>query len=204
MAALLDIPVGTVFTRMTTIAPPFRKDVKTFISCRCSCGEERTVRADHLTSGRIKSCGCLKDENASARLRTHGLSHTPEYHAWVAMNYRCYHHTSEARNYRDRGITVCARWQESFENFLADMGARPTPKHTLERIDNDRGYGPDNCCWATRFEQMKNTRTTVMVEYGGRRLCISEWARETGIKIGTISSRLQRGWPPGRALGFER
>ena len=189
---------------MTTIAPPFRKDVKTFILCRCSCGTERTVRADHLTSGRIKSCGCFKDENSSARLRKHGRSHTPEHQAWAAMNYRCYHYTPEAHNYRDRGITVCERWRTSFEDFYADMGPRPTPNHTLERINNDLGYGPNNCRWASRSEQMRNTRSNALLTYEGRTLCLAAWAEERGINEKTLWWRINKGWPPGRALGFER
>jgi hypothetical protein len=114
---------------------------------------------------------------------------------------RCYNPKQKYyKNYGGRGIKVCARWRKSFENFLEDMGRRP-PKMTLNRIDNDGDYTPKNCNWATRKEQMRNSRLARILEYEGEKRSVPEWATKLGLPKRVIHSRLFAGWPVERALG---
>lgn len=132
--------------------------------------------------------------------KKHGLSHTPECRAWHHMHDRCGDpdHPSYHR-YGGRGITVCAEWLD-FETFYRDMGPRPSPKHTLERIKNDLGYCKDNCKWATRAEQAHNNRRTRLITFNGETLCLREWARRIGVHHSTIANRIQAGWSMERVL----
>lgn len=135
----------------------------------------------------------------------HGLSYTSEYRAWQTMRLRCLDPKNAAYpNYGERGITVCDRWKDSPENFIADMGERPEGR-TLDRYPNKHGdYGPGNCRWATNEEQSRNRRSKVIiVEHDGRRQTLAEWAREIGIHQNTVYSRRRyRGWAVERALGL--
>lgn len=130
----------------------------------------------------------------------------PEYWSWVAMKRRCLDPKNPAyHNYGgrlDRPIAVCERWlgKSGFANFLADMGQRPTLEHTLDRIDNDGDYAPENCRWATPLEQSNNSRTNVLMEWNGKRLSIAAWAREMGLNYQTVFFRLQKGWSLEMAL----
>lgn len=125
--------------------------------CQCDCKNEKHIRAGDLRSGKTKSCGCLQIENGSFR-STHGQTGTPEYLAWAGMLTRCNNpKSSNFEYYGGRGIKVCERWLQ-YENFFADMGQKPTPTHTLDRINVDGNYEPANCRWATKKEQAKNKR----------------------------------------------
>lgn len=122
----------------------------------------------------------------------HGMSGTPEYRSWLDLRFRCrnpkakcYHH------YGGRGITVCGRWDD-FGNFFDDMGPRPSPKHEIERIDNEGNYEPENCKWATRLEQLNNTRVNVKIDG----ISISEWSRRIGVPRETINYRIRKGLSP--------
>lgn len=173
-------------------------------SCRCDCGAQTFARADHLRAGLIRSCGCLRDAGIGSVNRTHGACvdrhRTPEYRAWKGIRERCERSNSASyARYGGRGIRVCDRWR-SFELFLADMGHRPTPDHSVEREDNDGHYEPGNCRWATRLEQARNRRNNRFVECGTVRLTVSEWAGLTKLAPGTIIARLDRGWSPQRTL----
>jgi len=140
-----------------------------FWRCRCDCGNTIEVMASNLISGSVKSCKCwLRDRVTAANKatpfgRTHGGSGTPEHRAWMAMNRRCADRKQKGwRDYGGRGITACKRWRNSFEAFLADMGRKPSPKHSLERKNNDGSYSPRNCVWATNTEQKRNMRRNVL------------------------------------------
>lgn len=130
---------------------------------------------------------------------------TPEYRAWVAMRHRCYVKTTrDYANYGGRGITVCERWRESYDNFLADMGCKPSPRHSIDRIDNFGPYSPENCRWATQSEQNRNRRSCRLLEFQGRTQTLVAWVEEYGLTRQTVSYRLRRGWSLGRALTTPR
>lgn len=116
------------------------------------------------------------------------------------MHSRCRHRTARSYpNYGGRGIAVCERWG-SFENFLADMGPRPSPRHSIDRIDVNGNYEPSNCRWATRIEQARNTRKNRIITVGGATMCLAEWSEMTGVDDATIVNRLDRGWDEWRAV----
>lgn len=144
----------TVFTKSIT---RYRGEV--CWDCLCDCGIFHTVRGTYLKSGVSKSCGCWKKELRKEKLyKPDALFRHPLYAAWRGMKSRCYREKDPRyKDYGGRGITVCERWLDSFENFLADMGERPEGL-TLDRKDNDGPYSPDNCKWSTRSEQQRNTR----------------------------------------------
>lgn len=132
---------------------------------------------------------------------THGMYGTPTYKSWQAMLRRV-KVAEKAKWYSGRGIGVCYRWKE-FENFYADMGDRPAGT-SLDRIDNDKGYQPGNCRWATRSQQASNKRSNVVLEFGGKRQCAKHWARELGLGVATIHWRLRRGWPVEKILSTKK
>lgn len=132
------------------------QQTKAYWSCECECGEMKIVRGEHLTSGRTVSCGANIHTERGAHLKTHGLSGTPEHKSWMYMRHRVLNPDAHHAKYYD-GISYAHRW-EKFENFLRDMGPKPTPQHELDRKDPFLPYCKENCRWATRKEQMQNTR----------------------------------------------
>lgn len=150
---------------------------------RCSCGTAVSVEASALKSGNTQSCGCLQREleAAGGPRRTHGKAGTPEYKAWIRMKNRCYDESFiEYAHYGGRGINVCDEWRHSFETFFADIGPRPSPVHSLDRINNDGNYGPGNVRWATRIQQANNRRCSRFIEFNGQRKTVAEWEQSYG------------------------
>lgn len=131
----------------------------------------------------------------------HDMYKTAEYWAWLAMKQRCSNPKHPCyRLYGARGIKVCDRWEKSFLRFIQDMGRKTTPKHCLERINNDLGYFPQNCAWRTHREQMRNTRRTIKVTLNGKTQCLKDWCMELGISYGLATARISYGYNPIRAL----
>lgn len=179
---------------------------QTMASFECVCGKQVTARRSAVLNGYTRSCGCLKSESTIRRNMRHGMktraAAAPEYAVWSMARKRCRLPSDRAfHRYGGRGIRMCDRWADSFADFIADMGQRPSPKHSLDRIDNDGNYEPGNCRWVTRTVQARNTRTNRLVEAFGEKLCIAAWAEKTGIRQHILIDRLGKlGWTPERAL----
>lgn len=160
--------------------------------CLCVCGQTIATRAASLTTGKTKSCGCLQREavRASGHMATtHGHTSkrkwrttSPEYATWARIKRRCTNpNDSRYPYYGGRGIAVCPEWTESFERFLADMGARPSSGHSIERNDPNKDYAPGNCRWAVKRDQANNTRKTVWLAWRGQSWPMTILAEELGM-----------------------
>lgn len=192
--------VGRRFGRLQVQARKLpNDDGYTLWTCICDCGKSCVVRGVYLTHGRKASCGCLLDDVRKTACLTHGKTKTPTYQSWSHMVQRCTNpRNKNYTRYGGRGIAVCERWLK-FANFLHDMGEAPNGL-TLDRIDNDGPYSPDNCRWATRAEQSRNSTTPVLLTHAGKTQNITEWAIELGIKPATLHMRVHRKWPVSRIL----
>lgn len=182
------LKTGQRFGRLSVIQfiPSERK-----YSCQCDCGKITKVFTGHLTDGTTKSCGCLRKEFYKGKV---WKSRTPEYLVWRSMLQRCGNpNTRVFPRYGGRGISVCERWLD-FDNFISDMGPRPSPQHSIERRDNDDGYSPKNCCWATALEQNRNKSGTRLLTHNGVTRTMSQWAKIIGISAGGFQNRIRRGW----------
>ena len=188
--------------------------------CRCDCGYDAIVSRGNLVRGFTKSCGCLRRERAESLNFKHGqaraVGQTVEFKAWTAIKERCLNVKSKQfSRYGGRGIVICDRWLDDFAAFLADMGPRPTPTHSIDRIDNMAGYfcgkvvcktcgghvrQRPNCRWATKKQQGRNRRTNRVIEHAGCRLTMTEWSEVLGIKRATLDSRFHNGWTTEQAL----
>ncbi len=201
MAVNQYTPIGARFERLTVIGESFRKENKQwYVKCRCDCGVERDILCKNLLKGHTKSCGCFNRERPRKGNLTHGKSNTPAWRSYYAMMTRCHNQNSQRfSSYGGRGIKVCERWRAGFEFFLADMGERPDGC-SLDRVDVDGDYSPENCRWATLEQQSNNKRDTSYLEHAGRRMSIALWAKETGIDRGCIEVRLKLGWDISSAL----
>ena len=171
--------------------------------CECRCGAVVTRLLTRIKKLRIKSCGCLKVEKLVKRSLIHGHTmhdkRSGAYTSWRDMRTRCLNKNNKDYHiYGGRGIKVCENWSK-FENFYSDMGERPKGL-TLDRIDNNRDYSPDNCRWATQKEQNRNKRTNHIIHFQGMKTTITDLAEKSGIKLATLQSRLKSGWSLERAI----
>lgn len=191
---------GRRFGRLTVVRLAGKARAGYVWNCLCDCGREVDTLRACLTYGSTQSCGCRHTDAVRLRHTKHGGSSKPEYVIWENMISRCCHQRSSAfKHYGGRGISVCDRWR-NFGNFYSDMGPRPSPKHSIERRNNNGNYEPENCYWATRKEQMRNTRVNHLVTFNGETLCISEWTEKLGLSINLLLHRLKRGWSAEKAL----
>lgn len=163
--------------------------------CLCDCGTNIIVDTDKLRSGNTKSCGCLQPEVASKIHGTHRMSDTLEYGVWNSIKERIRNpNDRNFHRYGGRGIKICDRWMD-FHNFIADMGQRPNSKHSIERIDNNGNYCPENCKWATLTEQANNKSNTKKITFRGEYHTVAEWARILNLSYFALSSRIRDyGW----------
>lgn len=154
---------------------------------KCDCGNDFIAVGSTVKSGGIHSCGCVKFETPS---KTHGLSRTREHEAWCRIIQRCYDKNDKAYDsYGGRGILMSKQWRHSFETFLKDMGKKPSPKHSIERKDNNKGYSKTNCKWATKKEQARNRRSNHILHINGKKKCIIEWCEYFGLSWHTFKTR---------------
>lgn len=196
---LKDFVVGAKFNAWTVLAPaPYRKGSNRKIGrvvCRCACGQLRITSWADVRKGRSRCCGCLGNAGTSKRFRKHGRTMHPMFSTWESMKYRCYN--PKAKNfylYGAKGVRVCDAWLNSLEQFCLDMGERPSPQHTIDRIDSNGNYEPSNCRWATPKEQARNTSRNRIITFNGETLCLKAWAERTGLTEMCIHGRLRAGW----------
>lgn len=187
---------GVLFIRELT-----QQGKKRICVFKCKCGNEFTRILNTVREGHTKTCGkCTK----WASTKIHGLSDTVEHNTWMGMHRRCYKtNRKDYPDYGGRGVIVCDRWLNSFENFLADMGMRPSPKHSIDRFPNkDGNYEPNNCRWATPFEQANNKRNSVYITFLNTTMTAAGWSKIIKINGDTLTNRIRKGWPPNLTLMF--
>jgi hypothetical protein len=185
---------GQVFGRFTVLRH-VGKDKRGYYlwECQCTCGTVKIVKGSNLRRGDTLSCGCYIRDVTSRRSIKHNGDGTKEYRAWTAMKTRCYNPKSPSYiHYGQRGISVCDRWRNDFAAFLEDMGERP-PKTSLDRIDSDKDYTPENCRWADIYIQNNNRRNNVFHTAGGETLTSAQWSNRLGIRNDTFRFRIKSG-----------
>jgi hypothetical protein len=206
MKTLVDL-IGQKFGRLTVLRKTTKAErAKTGWLCQCECGSFRINNAYNLNKGIVKSCGCLRNENnklAGKNNATHGATTSGkisrEYKAWQSMKGR----VSQPGHYQN--IEVYDSWRNSFYAFLCDMGKAPSDDHQVDRIDNSKGYSPDNCRWATSKENQRNRTNNRIIEWNGRSMCLAAWEEELnpllGLKERAIKMRLNKlGWTVEKAF----
>lgn len=203
MVKMIDL-TGKRFGRLTVIeqSSSTERGLARWL-CKCDCGNYCVSAGVDLRRGHVKSCGCLQKEQAKAVKTKHGLRYTKLNGIWKSMKKRC-HNENELSysNYGGRGITVCDEWKEDFQAFYDWAMANGYRNGlSIDRIDVNGNYCPENCRWATRKEQNNNTRSNHLLTYNGETHTMSEWAEITGMGYGTLQSRINRyGWPIEKAL----
>ena len=185
-----DINVGDKINMLTLI----NKLPKNYWLFKCECGKEKIIYASSVVSGHTKSCGCLI-KMSSKRAKLHGLSGTVEYNTWCSIKERCYNTKNKYYyNYGGRGIVMSENWINSPEQFVYDMGKRPSKDYSIERIDNNGNYCKENCKWATRQEQQNNRRNTVLINYNNETKTLIDWCKILNLNYKTIETRIRLGW----------
>jgi hypothetical protein len=185
--------IGQKFGMLTIIADAPKMHKARRVRCVCECGAGSIKNLTNLKTGHTKSCGC--EAFKLGRNKTHGLTKSTEYKSYRKMIERCYDiNDISYHNYGGRGISVCSRWRRSFENFIADMGMKPHPRMSLDRIDTNGNYEPSNCRWLTQKEQCNNKRGNLKLEYNGEVLNQVQWAERLGVPYSKIARHLKNGF----------
>lgn len=191
MKISIDQYIGKKINRWTIISANILNTKKW--NCRCECGTEKAVNSYTVRNGISKSCGCLSSEIATKESTTHGLSKSSEYHIYRTMVSRCYNENNKTyKRYGGRGIKVCDRWLNSFENFIEDVGFRPGKGYSLERKDNEKGYSPENCVWADALTQGNNCRSNKIIIIDGQSKTMAQWARFYNIRYSAVAQRITK------------
>lgn len=184
----------TVLKRGENRVEPSGK-TKVYWLCECECGVEKEYEGSSLREGTSKSCGCVKRKLAKNINLSHNMSKSKEYKAWAKMKERCYNpNTERYLIYGGRGITVCDEWKNSFEKFYEDMGDKPSPQHSIDRINVDGNYEKDNCRWATEKEQALNKRNTLYVEYKNENKPLSELCKNYDLNYKSVWKQHEKGF----------
>lgn len=202
MAKFIDL-TGQKFGKLTAMNYVSKNNsTRAHWKCQCDCGNITITSGQNLRNGKSKSCGCARNEHIAHLKLTHNKSHSPEYQTWNDMIKRCTNPNNKSfKNYGGRGITIYEKWRKSFYEFYNYIGNRPTPKHTIERINNNLGYIPGNIKWATCKEQNNNRRSNHQITFNGETMNVSQWAKKLGIKRATLNSRIVlMNWPIEKAL----
>lgn len=191
---------GQKFSKLTVIERAENsKSGKTRWLCECDCGGKTVVSSGNLKSGAVKSCGCLKKIPHNKK---HNESHTPLYHKWISMIYRCEKPNHVAyKNYGQRGITVCDEWHDfsAFKKWVEKT--KISDDYSVDRIDNNKGYSPENCRWVSRKEQANNRRNNVKIEYQGEIHNLTEWSELLRFDYKTVHNRMHKlGWSFEKAI----
>lgn len=178
------------------------KDGRAMWICNCLCGNQKITSTKDLRRGTVQSCGCLLRETVSKRQKTHGATNTRLYHIWSTMKRRCETTKSEKakKDYLERGITVCKEWHDFsiFQKWALNNGY--SEKLTIDRINNNGNYCPENCRWVNQKTQQNNKRNNVRLTYNNKTQTIAQWADELGMKYNTLDERLRKGWSVEKAL----
>ena len=192
---------GMRFGFLRVMGRAANKNRKAMWFCECDCGEKTIARGERLLNGRSKACNINGHRAGGEKPHAWRLKEIEEYRVWCSMRERCRCPSHRNwHNYGGRGIRVCSRWEVSFQTFLADMGPRPSSVHSIERIDTNGHYEPDNCRWATTREQNRNKRNNRYVEWRGVRRLLVDVARQNNLDPSVLAGRLKMGWPLDRAI----
>lgn len=194
-----DDLTGRKFGRLTVVElDKARSKRKSYWICQCECGNRKTVRSDSLKNGAIRSCGCLRNEQAAINVsvnHSHKMSKTRLYHTWQGMKKRCNNpDNSSYPRYGGRGITVCKEWESKFESFMEwALNNGYADNLTIDRIDNNGNYEPSNCRWTEPKAQARNRRSNIKVRYNGKSITLMELSEITGLNYGLLRARYDRG-----------
>lgn len=193
-----EVEIGRRFGRWVVVK---KLDYKSKYICHCDCGNESNIRVYDLL--KAKSIMCKACSASTSKSPGQPVSNTTEYNTWIHINQRCGNPSNKDYvRYGGRGISVYPLWKESYEAFLMYIGKKPTPEHSIERIDVNGNYEPGNVCWATRVEQARNKRSSVFVEISGERKTVVEWSEDPicTVPLKTIYKRIERQWDPKEAV----
>jgi hypothetical protein len=192
---------GQRFGRLT-VQFGFRRDKKTYWHCICDCGKEKDVFHSSLLRGLTNSCGCLQNEIRILTHTTHGASKTRLYKIFCCMSKRCYNkNASNYERYGGRGIRICDEWHNDFPSFQKwALSHGYNDSLSIDRINSDDNYYPENCRWADAVTQVRNRRNTMILTFQGVKKSVAEWANILGIKRGTLARRIRTGMPIEKAM----
>ena len=190
------------YGRLLVLSLAYTKNGRTFWNCKCSCGNKKVILGKDLQNGNIRSCGCLRVETSRRRMTTHGATASRLYNIWTSMKARC--ETSKKqkfiKDYQNRGIKICAEWHDFsvFQKWALENGYKDNL--SIDRIDNNGNYCPENCRWADSFTQANNKRNNRWLTYNNKTQTIAQWARELGMDYNTLEQRIRMGWSVEKAF----